>query len=113
MCGKKAMESLDAKLAALNVQKGPVLDIYMYKKATGQQAKTVKALSQGIVVAFDIPAGMKGAEKEFAVVRVSENGEVAVLKDMDSNADSITFVTDKFGVFCLVYGPEGYFDILP
>lgn len=47
--------------------------------------------------------------REFAMVRV-HNGQVTVLKDQDSDPYTLTFSTDKFSSFGLMYAPPGEID---
>ena len=48
-------------------------------------------------------------EREFAMVRV-HNGQITVLKDLDSDPKTITFETDKFSAYGLMYAPAGAID---
>lgn len=52
---------------------------------------------------------VKDDGREFAMVRV-HNGQVSVLKDLDQEAWTLTFETDKFSVFGLMYAPAGEID---
>lgn len=47
--------------------------------------------------------------REYAMVRV-HNGEVTVLKDLDDDLRTLTFETDKFSAFGLIYTPIGEVD---
>lgn len=47
--------------------------------------------------------------REFAMVRV-HNGEVTVLKDQDDDYKTITFTTDKFSAYGLMFAPAGEID---
>ena len=47
--------------------------------------------------------------REFAMVRV-HNGQITVLKDQDSDPYTLTFSTDKFSSFGLMYAPPGEID---
>lgn len=52
---------------------------------------------------------IKDDGREFAMVRV-HNGEVTVLKDQDNDPKTITFQTDKFSGYGLMYAPAGEID---
>jgi len=47
--------------------------------------------------------------REYAMVRV-HNGQVTVLKDLYSDIKTLTFQTDQFSAFGLMYAPEGEID---
>lgn len=47
--------------------------------------------------------------REFAMVRV-HNGAVTVLKDQDTDPKTLTFQTDKFSAYGLMYAPKGEID---
>ena len=52
---------------------------------------------------------IKDDGREFAMIRV-HNGEVTVLKDQDNDPKTITFQTDKFSGYGLMYAPAGEID---
>jgi len=52
---------------------------------------------------------LKDDGREFAMIRV-HNGEVSVLRDQDSDQKTITFQSDKFSAFGLIYAPAGEID---
>lgn len=52
---------------------------------------------------------LRDDDREFAMVRV-HNGEVTVLKDEDDDWKTITFTTDKFSAYGLMFAPAGEID---
>lgn len=52
---------------------------------------------------------LRDDDREFAMVRV-HNGEVTVLKDEDTDWKTITFTTDKFSAYGLMFAPAGEID---
>ncbi len=47
--------------------------------------------------------------REYAMIRV-HNGEVTILKDLDDDLKTLTFETDKFSAFGLIYTGKGVID---
>lgn len=50
-----------------------------------------------------------GGEWEFAMLRVHD-GKVDVLKDTDTDVKTLTFNSDKFSIYAMVYAPKGNID---
>ena len=80
---------------------GEYLDIEILK--TTENAKTnVTQLSKEIKLTLTIPEYLRAENRTFAMVRL-HNGETTLLEDLDNSADTITFRSDKFSVYVLVY----------
>ncbi len=79
---------------------GMFLDISIIK-TIGTQQSEVHDLNQPITLTFDIPEELRGLGKYF-VVRV-HNGEYVVLEDEDDDPNTVTFTTDQFSTYALVY----------
>ncbi len=52
---------------------------------------------------LDIPEAYLAENREYKMVCVSKNGEISILEDLDMDADTITFLTNKYYAFALVY----------
>lgn len=59
-------------------------------------------LNNRIRLRFKIPESLRANGREFAVLRV-HNSNVEILSDIDSNADTVTVLTDKFSTYAIVY----------
>ncbi len=76
------------------------LDINLYKIIDGIRYKLTDT-DRAVTVKIVIPETLRENDIEYAVIRV-HNGTADVLKDLDSDADTITFATDKFSVYAFV-----------
>lgn len=54
-------------------------------------------------ITLSIPESMQADNRDFRMICVTENGQAIVLKDLDSNSKTITFETDTYYAFALVY----------
>lgn len=81
---------------------GEYLDITLWKKVGNSSESKVTSISNPISVTVSVPSSLRGASREFAVLRV-HNGSVSILKDQDSAANTVTFRTDRFSTYALAY----------
>ena len=56
-----------------------------------------------------VPNDLRRSQYDFAVMRL-HNGEWTFLEDLDGNTDTVTFASDKFSKFVMIYGEPGAFD---
>lgn len=54
-------------------------------------------------ITLTIPETLRAENRSFQMLVVTEDGKPAVLKDLDSASDTITFETDAYYAFALVY----------
>lgn len=103
---KEKIAGLFAGVAAPQV--AMVSDITVYKKSAGKEAPVTKTSDP---VSFKVPLSneLLGKGYDFAVVRF-HSGEADFLEDLDGNKATVTFASDKFSKFAIVYGEEGAFD---
>ena len=82
---------------------GQYLDISLFK-IVGESQNRIPETSGKIRITIAVPENLKAADgvQEYAVMRV-HNGEVSVLQDLDSDADTITIETDRFSTYVIVY----------
>lgn len=52
---------------------------------------------------LDIPTEYQAAGRDYKMVCVSKGGEVIILDDLDAAAETITFLTNKYYAFALIY----------
>lgn len=80
---------------------GYLLDLKLYK-TVGSDLYTVKETSGEITICINVPETLKASGRTFGIVRV-HNGAATFLQDIDNNASTITFKTDKFSTYAIVY----------
>lgn len=93
--GKKspaAQAVIDAAAAALGATVGPVVNFELGKMAGGKFT-LLPSDGAAIAVKFGIPKSFAQADKTFAVICVRPGGAVAVLQDMDTDPNTVTFAT--------------------
>ena len=54
-------------------------------------------------ITLAIPKSLQSADREYKMICVTEKGLPIVLDDLDTNSDTITFSTDSYYAFALVY----------
>lgn len=108
LCGPQAKKCVEDIAAMMGIKAGPMLDIFAGKlTAAGKYVEIETALAPvefkvGVPNSFKPAAGM-----ELAILRVQKGGAVALLPDLDSDPNTITFTTNGFGVFAYVQVPAG------
>ena len=71
-------------------------------KTTDNVETYVTQLSNEIKLTLTIPEYLRAENRTFAMVRLHD-GEATLLEDLDNSPDTITFLSDKFSVYVLVY----------
>lgn len=77
-------------------------DISLLRKVAAYEAQKLTTLSSEVAITMDIPADVKAAGRTYYIIRV-HNGAADILADLDDNADTITFKTDRFSTYALAY----------
>ena len=94
---------------AENVHTAFTMDINAYKEnAKGERTRITDTMSP-IPLKITVPRDLEGKGNDFAMVREHE-GNYEFLEDRDGNPDTVTFRTDAFSGFTMVYGEPGAFD---
>ncbi len=93
---KEAVEKIlgDKKVAAY-------FDIDLFKDESGKLT-AITELNSAVRLTLDIPKEVLANNRTFHMIRV-HNGEATLLQDLDSDANTITFETDRFSTYTLVY----------
>ncbi|MDD3370125.1 MAG: InlB B-repeat-containing protein [Lachnospiraceae bacterium] len=86
---------------------GSYFDIF-FSKAMDGDSEMIHELGCNMKVTMQIPETLQKANRGYGIVRVHENEEsgereVAVLEDLDENPDTITFETDRFSAYAIIY----------
>lgn len=81
---------------------GSYADLSLLVRTGGDGWQTVSETSQPVQVTIAVPEALRAEGRQFAVVRAHQ-GEYALLEDLDDKADTITFATDRFSTYAIVY----------
>ncbi len=54
-------------------------------------------------ITLSIPKALQADNRDYKMICVSKDGQPIVLDDLDLNPDTITFETDSYYAFALVY----------
>lgn len=83
-----------------NNKLGQYLDVTLLKKI-GDREEQVTATNSPIKITFEIPESLRG-KAEYSVIRV-HGGTATILRDLDSDPNTVTIETDKFSTYALTY----------
>ncbi len=61
------------------------------------------SMDQEVEVTIKIPASIYRADREYKMICVTKGGQPVILEDLDKNPATITFRTNKFYAFALIY----------
>lgn len=64
---------------------------------------TVYQMDSKARITLNVPKTLQADNRKFRMISVTENGRPVILEDLDSNAETITFETDTYYAFALVY----------
>lgn len=92
--GEKCFESFEAVLGGYTIAR--TYNIL----PSGEPAYQMDSKAR---ITFNIPETLQADGREFRMICVTENGRPVVLEDLDSDAQTITFETDTYYAFALVY----------
>ena len=90
------------------IQIAKVSDIRVYKENDGERIR-VSEIEDPIRIKIPVPNELRKSNYDFAVIR-NHNGELTYLEDLDGNSDTVTFASNKFSDFAVVYAEPGVFD---
>lgn len=103
---KKAVDEVAKRY---DCQVGDYFDIILMKSSYAD-TEIIKELDKECEFVLQIPQELKDKNREYAIVRIHENSDGTVdkklLQDLDSNPDTITFRSDRFSVYAIVYPRE-------
>lgn len=79
----------------------------VFLKTADSNCSEITATDVGLTICMSIPEQYREEGREFSIIRTHKNAngviENSILRDEDSNPDTITFTTDKFSEFGLMY----------
>ncbi len=85
------------------------VDINVYKEDSKKNRTRITETMSPIPLKITVPRDLEKTGNDFAMVRDHE-GELEFLEDRDGNPDTVTFRSDAFSRFTMVYGEPGAFD---
>ncbi len=93
----------DKVLAALQGRMlGMYLDISLHKQQDGGAQQPITLLSAPIDIVLGVPVNLRKQNRIFYIIRV-HGGNVDLLPDKDIFPNTITFETDRFSTYAIVY----------
>lgn len=99
---KKLVEGkLSGIESGVNATVGMYLDINLYKQIEGQDKVKVSETNGKLKISFEIPEKLRKENRKFYIIRIHD-GVVTVITPTQ-NANILTFETDKFSTYALVY----------
>lgn len=110
--GEVAREALNNAAGSAGAKVVSVMDLTLnILEKNGDSAGKVTQLASPVEFTVAAPAidGVNAKDVDFAVLRLHD-GVVTLLPDLDSDPATITFATDQFSAYAIVYGPKGTFD---
>jgi len=80
---------------------GQYIDVNLYKIIDGTQYK-LNNTNDSVTIKINIPEVLRKPDREFAIMRI-HNGVADIINAIDSSEDTVTFATDRFSVYALIY----------
>lgn len=108
-CGELARQAVTNAAASVSGKVVSYLEITIDIYTPGEPSQQVTQLSSPIEFMLAAPKEIDGNQYDFAVIRLHGDGRVDILPDLDSDPSTITFQTDRFSVYAVIYGPKGSF----
>ena len=81
---------------------GNIYDITLNKVIGSDKTMVTDLNGNKAKVTVNIPEKLRKSGREFSMIRVHD-GVAEILKDIDSDANTITFETDKFSTYAIAY----------
>lgn len=104
--GEKMTQEEEATVSAAAQEAGYLVgasyDITMEKRVDDKEAVQLSRTFYPVQFTLEIPKDLQKSDREYAMVRLHD-GTAEVLKDLDEEAGTITFETDRFSYYTLVY----------
>ena len=63
----------------------------------------VSQMDEKVKITMTIPETLQAEGRTFRMISVTEGGKPVVLEDLDSNAETITFETNTYYAYALIY----------
>ena len=101
---EKEQEAIDKVAETADKEVAVVLDLNVFKVLGATESK-ITDLSKPITITIDIPAEFLNADYFFSVLRI-HNNKAEMLKDLDTDPNTVTIETDGFSTYTLMYSAE-------
>lgn len=102
-----ATKVIIADKAGENLKVAKYLDIALFRKVGDMEATKLSQLDTAIRITIEVPSALQenSGKCTFSVIRV-HNGAAEILADMDNDPNTVTFETDRFSSYTLVYADQ-------
>jgi hypothetical protein len=111
-CGPLARQALEDMAKLLNAKISNILDISVVKYGkNGAPLEQLTTLKQKIRLSLITPPGIDATTHDFAILRLHD-GKVEILFDLNSTDNVITFESDQFSDYAIIYADKGSFSVL-
>ena len=80
---------------------GQYLDVSLLKIIDHEESR-ISQTRGAIKITIEIPESLRKANREFVMIRVHD-GVATILKDLDTDANTITIETDRFSTYAIAY----------
>ena len=81
---------------------GTILNIELQGKVGESDWKIFTELNEEVLITLDIPEELRKKDVIYYIVR-NHDGEYTLLEDLDEEINTITFKTDRFSTYAIVY----------
>lgn len=104
--GEVAQQMITNTALSAGARVAYMFDITMYAAGRDVADNRVTQLSAPVSFTVGVPDGYDGNVYDFAVVRI-HNGVPSILPDLDNDPATVTFASDRFSAYALIYAPKG------
>ena len=80
---------------------GMYLNINLFKQVEGKNKIKVEEINDKIKISFEIPESLRSSNREFYIIRVHGSEVTKIVPSVNGN--TLTFETDRFSTYALVY----------
>lgn len=110
-CGEVARQAITNAAMSVRGTVATYMEINLdILNRNGAPIEGLTQLASAVNITISVPENVENASNyDFAVVRLHD-GKTDILPDIDSDPSTITFASDKFSVYAVIYGEKGSFD---
>lgn len=85
---------------------GLYLDLSLFKQIDNEPEQRIHQLSKKTRFVLDVPEELLKLGSNFTIARTHNDGSTDILEDLDTNPKTITFETDRFSTYAILYTPN-------
>lgn len=110
--GPDAQAVLNNAVMSVGAELAYIVDISLNVEENGVPVGSMHELSSPVTLVVEAPYGIDGNLYDFAIIRIHGDGSVTLLPDLDDDPNTVTFATDRFSIFAVVYNTKGSFTVV-